>query len=66
MMGTLSKGVTDGQTDRQTEIAILKAAWSQLKIKEKNKTKQNKNNRDHTHAGLHLSSKFGGSSLNGW
>ena len=26
------KGVTDGQTDRQPEIAILKAAWSQLKI----------------------------------
>ena len=26
------KGVTDGQTDRQTEIDILKAAWSQLKI----------------------------------
>ena len=26
------KGVTDGQTDRQTEIAILRAAWSQLKI----------------------------------
>ena len=23
---------TDGQTDRQTEIAILKAAWSQLKM----------------------------------
>ena len=25
------KGVTDRRTDRQTEIAILKAAWSQLK-----------------------------------
>ena len=26
------KGVTDRRTDRQTEIDILKAAWSQLKI----------------------------------
>ena len=26
------KGVTDRQTDGQTEIAVLKAAWSQLKI----------------------------------
>ena len=26
------KGVTDGQTDRQTEISVLRAAWSQLKI----------------------------------
>ena len=25
------KGVTDGQTDRQTEISVLRAAWSQLK-----------------------------------
>ena len=26
------KGVTDGQTDRQTENTICRAAWSQLKI----------------------------------
>ena len=31
MMGTLSKKRCHRQTDRQTEIAILKAAWSQLK-----------------------------------
>ena len=43
MTGTLSKrcdrrtdgqtdGQMDGRTDRQTEISVLRAAWSQLKI----------------------------------
>ena len=30
------KGVTDRRTDRQTEIAVLRAAWSQLKMEAEN------------------------------